>query len=88
MLSCKRRSRRSITAGNSDIDTLPTAARAVIHTFDPRNITTEPEYYVDIDVQRYALSGSRTFGCGKCSIVLHSVRMHSWVIAFAECWRR
>ncbi len=34
-------------------ENLPTAARAVIHTFDPRNVTTEPEYYVDIDVQRY-----------------------------------
>jgi len=39
---------------STDLDSLPTAARAVIHTFDPRNITTEPEYYVDIDVQRYA----------------------------------
>lgn len=33
---------------------LAPAARAVIHTFDPRNITTEPEYYSDIDPQRYA----------------------------------
>jgi len=30
------------------------AARAVFHTLDPRNITTEPEYYADIDVKRYA----------------------------------
>ena len=30
------------------------AARAVVHTFDPRNVTTEPEYYTDIDVERYA----------------------------------
>ncbi len=35
-------------------ENLPTAVRAVIHTFDPRNVTTEPEYYVNIDVQRYA----------------------------------
>lgn len=32
---------------------LPIAARAVVHSFDPRNITTEPEYYVDIDVKLY-----------------------------------
>src|SRR5437868_13424156 len=29
------------------------AARATLHSFDPRNITTEPEYYVDIDAKLY-----------------------------------
>jgi acetyltransferase-like isoleucine patch superfamily enzyme len=33
---------------------LPLAARATYHTFDPRNITTEPEYYADIDAKLYA----------------------------------
>jgi acetyltransferase-like isoleucine patch superfamily enzyme len=28
-------------------------ARATYHTFDPRNITTEPEYYKDIDAKLY-----------------------------------
>ena len=32
---------------------LPLAARATYHTFDPRNITTEPEYYTDIDSKLY-----------------------------------
>ncbi len=32
---------------------LPLPTRAVIHSFDPRNITTEPEYYTDIDSARY-----------------------------------
>lgn len=32
---------------------LSSAARATLHTFDPRNITTEPEYYSDIDSKRY-----------------------------------
>ena len=32
---------------------LPLPARATCHTFDPRNISTEPEYYTDIDPQRY-----------------------------------
>jgi len=32
---------------------LPLAARAAYHTFDPRNITTEPEYYTDIDAKLY-----------------------------------
>lgn len=32
---------------------LPLAARATYHTLDPRNITTEPEYYTDIDAKRY-----------------------------------
>lgn len=32
---------------------LPASARAVVHNFDPRNITTEPEYYTDIDGKAY-----------------------------------
>ena len=28
-------------------------ARALIHSFDPRNTTTEPEYYTDIDAAAY-----------------------------------
>ena len=32
---------------------LPFAARATYHTFDPRNITTEPEYYTDINSKLY-----------------------------------
>lgn len=38
----------------SKFEDLPLATRVAIHNFDPRNITTEPEYYVDIDVDRYA----------------------------------
>ena len=33
---------------------LSPAARAVLHSFDPRNITTEPEHYPDIDGAAYA----------------------------------
>jgi acetyltransferase-like isoleucine patch superfamily enzyme len=36
-----------------DFDGLPLAARALIHSFDPRNTTTEPEYYSDIDAAAY-----------------------------------
>ena len=32
---------------------LSPSARAVLHSFDPRNITTEPEYYADIDSAAY-----------------------------------
>lgn len=49
--------RSSSAAGDSttpDWERLPLATRAVIHTFDPRNITTEPEYYSDIDAKLYA----------------------------------
>jgi acetyltransferase-like isoleucine patch superfamily enzyme len=35
-------------------DDLAPAARIALHNFDPRNITTEPEYYSDIDVKLYA----------------------------------
>jgi acetyltransferase-like isoleucine patch superfamily enzyme len=38
----------------TNLTDLPLAARVAIHTFDPRNITTEPEYYTDIDVTKYA----------------------------------
>jgi acetyltransferase-like isoleucine patch superfamily enzyme len=37
-----------------DRDKLSLPARAAVHSLDPRNITTEPEYYTDIDVKRYA----------------------------------
>jgi acetyltransferase-like isoleucine patch superfamily enzyme len=37
-----------------DPSTLTPSARAVLHNFDPRNITTEPEYYEDIDAAAYA----------------------------------
>jgi acetyltransferase-like isoleucine patch superfamily enzyme len=48
-------------AGNSgeSIERIPEpsnlapAARAALHSFDPRNITTEPEYYTDIDSTAY-----------------------------------
>lgn len=36
-----------------DSSSLSLAARAVLHSFDPRNITTEPEYYTDIDSAAY-----------------------------------
>jgi acetyltransferase-like isoleucine patch superfamily enzyme len=31
------------------------AERALLHSFDPRNATLEPEYYGDVDAHRYAL---------------------------------
>ncbi|HKZ79033.1 MAG TPA: acyltransferase [Pyrinomonadaceae bacterium] len=37
-----------------ELSKLSTAARSVVHTFDPRNITTEPEYYAEIDQKLYA----------------------------------
>ena len=38
----------------SQSDQLSVASRAVLHTLDPRNTTTEPEYYTDIDAAKYA----------------------------------
>src|SRR5215469_6570379 len=32
----------------------PLAEHALVHSFDPRNATLEPEYYGDADVQKYA----------------------------------
>lgn len=37
-----------------DPQSLSLPARAAFHSFDPRNIATEPEYYTDIDTARYA----------------------------------
>ncbi|MEJ7576394.1 MAG: acyltransferase [Pyrinomonadaceae bacterium] len=37
-----------------DTSNLSPATRAVLHSFDPRNVTTEPEYYTDVDVKLYA----------------------------------
>jgi acetyltransferase-like isoleucine patch superfamily enzyme len=36
-----------------DRENLSLAARAALHNFDPRNITTEPEHYSDIDAKLY-----------------------------------
>src|SRR5690242_2720596 len=36
-----------------DTKNLSLPARAALHSFDPRNITTEPEYYADIDSGLY-----------------------------------
>jgi len=41
-------------SANSKRDDLTPAARIALHNFDPRNITTEPEYYSDIDAKLYA----------------------------------
>jgi acetyltransferase-like isoleucine patch superfamily enzyme len=32
----------------------PLAAQALVHTFDPRNATLEPEYYGDVDASKYS----------------------------------
>ena len=37
-----------------DPDQLPAGARSLVHSFDPRNIATEPEYYQEIDSELYA----------------------------------
>lgn len=42
----------SIT-GAQNFAKLSPAARAVVHNFDPRNITTEPEHYTDINSKAY-----------------------------------
>jgi acetyltransferase-like isoleucine patch superfamily enzyme len=39
--------------GSAPVDSLPLAARALAHSFDPRNATTEPEYYSEIDTDLY-----------------------------------
>ena len=36
------------------VEKLSPAARALVHSFDPRNVTTEPEYYPEIDAKLYA----------------------------------
>ena len=33
---------------------LSLASRAAVHSLDPRNVSTEPEYYSDVDIKRYA----------------------------------
>ena len=38
----------------TDIEKMSVATRVARHSFDPRNITTEPEYYTDIDAKLYA----------------------------------
>jgi len=40
--------------GNSiESASLTSSARVLLHSLDPRNVTTEPEYYADIDSKRY-----------------------------------
>jgi len=41
-------------ASRASREDLTPAARVALHNFDPRNITTEPEYYSDVDAKLYA----------------------------------
>ena len=41
-------------AAQPDRESLSPAARAAFHNFDPRNVSTEPEYYTDIDSKLYS----------------------------------
>ena len=36
-----------------EVEDLPLASRALLHSLDPRNVTTEPEYYSEIDAKLY-----------------------------------
>jgi len=38
----------------TEIQDLPLASQALLHSLDPRNVTTEPEYYAEIDAKQYA----------------------------------
>jgi acetyltransferase-like isoleucine patch superfamily enzyme len=38
----------------ADAGKLPPGARSLMQSFDPRNVTTEPEYYCDVDAKLYA----------------------------------
>jgi len=40
--------------GGSDPDTLSPTARVVLAQMDPRNVTLEPEYYHETDLEKYA----------------------------------
>lgn len=37
-----------------DPETLPPASRVALDQMDPRNVTLEPEYYAEVDLERYA----------------------------------
>ena len=45
--------RRDLETNIRQLEDLPLAARAVVHSFDPRNVATEPEYYSEIDTVAY-----------------------------------
>src|SRR4026208_1751997 len=38
---------------SKEVEDLPLASRALLHSLDPRNVTTEPEYYSEIDAKLY-----------------------------------
>jgi acetyltransferase-like isoleucine patch superfamily enzyme len=40
--------------GDVDASTLPTPTRVALAQMDPRNVSLEPEYYSEIDLERYA----------------------------------
>lgn len=40
-------------AAHEHLDSLSLPARTALHNLDPRNVTTEPEYYTDIDAKQY-----------------------------------
>lgn len=44
----------ALTLDRLEEDSIPLGMRALYASFDPRNVTLEPEYYADIDAARYA----------------------------------
>jgi len=48
---CSEKDFESLSVGTNR---LTRAGRVLLHTLDPRNVTTEPEYYSDIDSKQYA----------------------------------
>lgn len=43
-----------LATSGTNAESLSLPARAAIHSFDPRNVTTEPEYYTDIKPKLYS----------------------------------
>src|ERR1051325_79147 len=39
---------------NQPVSSAPLGQQTLVHSFDPRNTTLEPEYYGDVDAQKYA----------------------------------
>jgi acetyltransferase-like isoleucine patch superfamily enzyme len=84
-----------------DQSRLSPAARAALHNFDPRNITTEPEYYEDIDADAYAARKPfiwlwQMFDCsplGNNALLGHRLRRMLAPLIFRrvgenlKCWR-
>ena len=79
----------SATTSSASTTRIPSlAARAALLALDPRNITLEPEYYADVDPERFARVKPLLWLWQSFDRSPLGGQTCTWACASAACWRR